>query len=81
MKYQCPCCGYKTLEEPIDKSWGDICPVCFWEVDPFIKGDANKSSGSNHGLTLNQARENFKDFGACEKSMLSYVRNPNPDEL
>lgn len=32
MKYTCPCCGYKTLdEEPTDTY--EICKICFWEDD------------------------------------------------
>ena len=38
-------------------------------------------SGANHGLTLRQGRENFKAFGACEKSMVEYVRKPKKCEM
>ena len=38
-------------------------------------------SGANHGLTLRQGRENFKEFGACEKSMVKNVRNPHKGEM
>lgn len=31
MKYTCPCCGYRTLEEP--PGTFDICEICFWEDD------------------------------------------------
>lgn len=30
-------------------------------------------SGANHGLTLQEGRENFRLFGACEKEMIPYV--------
>lgn len=34
MKYTCPCCGYKTLdEEPSDTYY--ICKICAWEDDGF----------------------------------------------
>lgn len=34
MKYTCPCCGYKTLdEEPPEKH--NICKICFWEDDNY----------------------------------------------
>lgn len=79
-RYNCPCCNYKTFDAPIQESIGDICPVCFWEIDFFIKNE-NSPSGANSGLTLKQARKNFIDFGACEKSMLKYVRKPLLEEL
>lgn len=79
-KYSCLCCGYKTFDDPLTESIGDICPVCYWEIDFFIKDD-DYPSGANHGLTLNQARENFKSFGSCEKSMIDYVRKPYYYEL
>ena len=56
-----------------------ICPVCFWENDPFITSD-NEPSDSNHGTTLKEAKSNFLQFGACVKEMLHYVRPPRDDE-
>lgn len=79
-RYPCPCCNYKTFTEPIKECWGDICEVCYWEIDFFIKDD-NSPSNANHGLTLNKARENFKKFGVCEQSMLKNVRKPFDYEL
>ncbi len=32
-KYQCLCCGCKTLES---RGKFDICPVCFWEDDTYL---------------------------------------------
>ena len=58
---------------------GYICPVCFWENDPFIASD-NEPSDSNHGITLKEAKLNFSTFGACEKEMVCYVRLPRDDE-
>lgn len=79
MKYKCPCCGYNTFEdEPIGNY--DICPVCFWEDDPFAYEDPDKYCECNH-VSLNQARENFKLFGACCKEMIAHTRKPNEDEL
>lgn len=65
-KYQCPCCGYFTYNVPANEDCGYICPVCFWENDPFIASD-NEPSDSNHGITLKEAKFNFSKFGACEK--------------
>ena len=57
-KYQCPCCGYFTYNVPANEDCGYICPVCFWENDPFIASD-NEPSDSNHGITLKEAKSNF----------------------
>lgn len=79
MRYPCPCCGYFTYLVPPDEDCGFICPVCFWENDPFIRSDAEPSD-SNHHISLEQARANFQEFRACEYSMLAHVRDPEPDE-
>lgn len=54
-KYQCPCRGYFTYNVPANEDCGYICPVCFWENDPFIASD-NEPSDSNHGITLKEAK-------------------------
>ncbi len=67
----CPCCRYVSL---VSGEHGEICPICFWEYDSFIKEqDPASPSVSNHGLTLEQARENFEIFGACEEDMVQHV--------
>lgn len=78
-RYSCPCCGYDTYKEPLEKSNGFICPVCFWENDRLAKTEADISE-ANHGLTLNQAKENYRKFGACAEGMISYARPPAEEE-
>lgn len=34
LKYTCPCCGYKTLDEEPPDTY-DICEICFWEDDGY----------------------------------------------
>lgn len=80
MKYKCPCCGWFTYPVPPKDDVGYICPVCFWENDPFAETE-EEPSDSNHGVSLNEARENFREFGACVRRMLPYVRAPREDEL
>ncbi|QZY56476.1 CPCC family cysteine-rich protein [Crassaminicella profunda] len=79
---KCPCCGYYTIPKRTEEkfySCGFICPVCFWEIDIFIS-DNEESSDQNHGLTLKQAKKNYRTFGACCKSDLKYVRKPTDAE-
>ena len=72
MRYTCPCCGYKTLQE---RFLFDICDICYWEddnvqaVNPDVEGGANV-------VSLRQAQKNFVRFGACEENMRNVVRKP-----
>lgn len=78
MKHQCPCCGYRTLDECASY---EICKVCFWEDDG--EGDADAGivlGGPNKDLSLTTARENYKRIGAADERWLSYVRPPTADE-
>lgn len=78
MKYRCPCCGFYTLKEcPIGNY--EICPVCFWEDDPCSYDDPDEECCSN-GVSLNQAKSNYMEFGACKEELKMYVRNPFDDE-
>lgn len=79
-RFPCPCCGCLTMPRPVGKCLGYICPVCFWEVDTFVAGPDDPSD-SNHGLTLTEARANYRRFGACKEGMLPHVRPPKPEEL
>ncbi len=74
VRYACPCCRCVTLPE---RDGYDICPVCYWEDDGQDDHDADEvRSGSNHDLSLTEARANFAAFGACEKRLRPYTRAP-----
>ena len=84
IKYKCKCCGYYTLmEQPVDpkKHPGtfEICHVCYWEDDSIQYMNPEYSGGANR-VSLNQAKINFKKFGAVEYDMIKYTRKPFPDE-
>ena len=68
----CPCCDYQTLRERGEYS---ICPVCFWEDTGAEEG----YSSPNH-MTLAQARQNFKEFGACSRKDLKHVDPEGPEK-
>jgi hypothetical protein len=77
--HACPCCRCMTLGE---RGGFEICPVCLWEDDGQDDQDASVVRGGPNGsLSLSQARENFKAFGACDERAQQHVRNPNADEL
>lgn len=74
MRYTCPCCGYKTLDEKPPGTY-DICPICFWEDDAAQFDDPDYEGGANE-VSLRQARKNFVEFGACDRKVLLHVRSP-----
>ena len=75
-RFCCPCCGYYTLESVGEY---EICPVCFWEDDPLQREKPDYEGGANE-LSLNECRENYKKYGACEERLVLHVRNPLPEE-
>ena len=57
-------------------------PVCFWQYDVVGQDNPNDIVGGPNGkLSLNQARDNYKKFGACSEDMVPYVRKPNKEEI
>lgn len=78
VRYRCPCCNYKTLQE---RGGFDICPVCFWEDDGQDEQDADTMRGGPNGsLSLTQARANYHVYGACKEGFVQNVRPPSPKE-
>ncbi len=78
-KYTCPCCGYKTLSEEPPGTY-EICHICFWE-DDNVQFNAPSFEGGANNVSLKQGQLNFIEFGACEKEMLSHVRNPTVNDV
>jgi hypothetical protein len=77
-KYTCPCCGYKTIYRA--DSFYDLCPVCFWETDPYQLANPDLAGGANEP-SLTEAQQNFILFGACEKEDVHKTRMPLADEI
>jgi hypothetical protein len=76
--YACPCCGFRTLYE---RGGFEICPVCYWEDDGQDDNDAGTvRGGPNGGLSLIQARANYRSFRACDAKFVPHVRPPRPEE-
>lgn len=73
-KYACPCCGYNTLDEQPPGTFG-LCPICYWEDDNVQFHDPDYEGGANH-VSLHQAQENFRAFGAESRASLPFVRTP-----
>ena len=71
--YCCPCCGQPTYPVAPENALAYICPVCYWENDLFVHTD-DEPSDENRQLTLNQARENYREFGISDPWLLENLR-------
>ncbi|EAE5888426.1 hypothetical protein CHJ25_03110 [Listeria monocytogenes] len=94
-KHRCACCNSLTIEvrgefEICQVSyWEDEAYFVFDEAEVYshyqnistIEDLLNIRSSANNGLTLLEARQNFKQFGACELAMKQFVREPTEGEL
>lgn len=69
--FACPCCQYKTLSE---RGGYLICPVCFWEDDGSDLNSQTNYSSVNR-MTLAEAKENFKKYGAVTESSLRFIKS------
>ena len=78
-RFACPCCGYLTLGEQPPGTYL-ICPVCSWEDDVVQFNDPDYQGGANV-TSLNEARANFRIFGARSEGDLPCVRRPRDEEL
>ena len=78
MKHRCVCCGNITINDP-EPLMHEICPVCFWENDPIQNEISDRRGGPNR-VSLKEARENYKKYGACEKECIPFVRKPYENE-
>jgi hypothetical protein len=78
ISYRCPCCRFRTLT---CRGGFEICEVCFWEDDGQDDHDADVvRGGPNASLSLSQARENFRLYGACDRGSVHHVRKPLQEE-
>lgn len=55
--------------------------MCFWNDDGQDDHDADEvRGGPNRGLSLTEARDNFRSFGASDERRVALVRDPLPEE-
>ncbi|MFJ8265670.1 CPCC family cysteine-rich protein [Peribacillus asahii] len=78
MKYTCPCCGYKTLDEEPPGTYA-ICEICFWEDDSY-QYKYSDEDGAN-AVSFREAQQNFKKFGVSDIDFLKNVRKPNKEDI
>jgi hypothetical protein len=76
-KFPCPCCGHRVHER--EPGFNQVCPICGWEDDlaqlrfPLMPGSANT-------VSLLDAQQNFRDYGASQRSNLGNTRPPDGGE-
>jgi Cysteine-rich CPCC len=76
--HACPCCGYLTLSK---RAGFEIC-LCFWEDDGQNSHDAQEvRGGTNGGLSLAAARDDYARLGACGAGLVRHTRPPLPHEI
>lgn len=76
MKYVCKCCGCAALDSADEY---EVCPVCCWEKDKTQERAPEYKGGAN-AVSLNEARKNYAEFGACEERFAEKVRKPETIE-
>lgn len=79
MRFTCPCCGYKTLEDKPPGTY-HICKICFWEDDDIQYNDPDYEGGAND-VSLRQAQENFRKLGVSDISFIEFVREPTKKDI
>ncbi|MBK5480864.1 hypothetical protein JFV29_02750 [Peribacillus sp. TH16] len=78
MKFTCPCCGYKTLnEEPPDTY--EICEICFWEDDGYQYKYPDEDDANN--ISFREAQQNFIKLGVSEGAFSKNVRKPKRSDI
>ena len=79
-RFPCFCCGNLTLigNSTEDTAW-QVCEVCFWEND--VSPDSPETVSGANGISLSQARDNYRKTGACKDEFICCSRPPEPEEL
>ena len=72
IKYTCPCCDYKTLEEKPPGSY-DICELCGWEDDAVQFDDSDYEGGAN-SESLREAQHDFQAQSKNEDYSTEYEK-------
>jgi hypothetical protein len=76
-KFPCPCCGHLVHER--EPGFNQTCPICGWEDDlaqlrfPLMPGSSNR-------VSLLDAQQNYRDYGASERRSVGGTRAPEAGE-
>ena len=80
-KIECPCCNnFTQLLKCEHELLFETCEVCFWQYHQVAHLNPDIAFGQNL-ISLKDARESYKQHGACQKKFKHLVREPLIDEL
>ena len=74
-KVSCACCEYYTISEI-----AETCPICYWEENIYQEENQEDCDAPNY-ISLKEAKENFKIFGAKTLEFQGLSRKPFTQEL
>lgn len=75
--YPCPCCGYVVFR--YQPGSHEKCPVCLWE-DDLAQLRFPRMPGSANSVSLEEAQQNFINFGAAARRLSSEARAPMAED-
>ena len=75
--FPCPCCGYIVFRHPPGSH--KTCPICQWE-DDLAQLRFARMPGSANTVSLEEAQQNFADFGAATRRRVIEARTPLDEE-
>ena len=76
-QYPCPCCGYIVFCHPPGSH--KTCPICQWE-DDLAQLRFPRMPGSANPVSLEDAQQNYANFGAAMRRQTIEARTPLEDE-
>jgi hypothetical protein len=76
-KFPCPCCGHLVHEH--EPGFHQTCPICGWE-DDLAQLRFPLMPGSSNTVSLLEAQQNFRSYGASERRSIGNTRAPDGGE-
>ena len=70
-RFPCPCCGHRVHER--QPGFHQTCPICGWE-DDLAQLRFPLMPGSSNTVSLLEAQQNFRNYGASERRRLGQTR-------
>ena len=75
-RYRCPCCGYKTLDLTTSRILSKYAMYASGKTMECNSGDPITEAELIE-ISLNEARANFRKFGAKDEDLIGVTRPPS----